>query len=90
MFVEKTTEELEKMTADDLQSYLVAKMEADQTALNEKMEALKTAREEDKESLKSEISSMVEKLQESLNKLKNIILLKTKSFYFQGHSNIAV
>lgn len=67
MFVEKTTEELEKMTADDLQSYLVAKMEADQTALNEKMEALKTAREEDKESLKSEISSMVEKLQESLN-----------------------
>ena len=47
MFVEKTAEELEKMTADELQSYLVEKMEADRDALSKKMEALETAKEED-------------------------------------------
>lgn len=72
MFVEKTAEEIKGLSADDLQSYFISKMEADQTALTEKMEALKTANEsevvklnETIEALKTSIDATTEKVVKS-------------------------
>jgi len=69
MFVEKTADELEKMTADELQSYLVEKMEADRDALSKKMEALENAKEEDIAALKEELKEMTSKFEETTEKV---------------------